>query len=233
MSPRCYVLYISLIMDNLDFNFFCTNCKKAKEYRAENCFTEYRMKRFKRGDYLAFKGNKASELALLIRGSVTISFPLTSGVVLRSMHQVAPYPLGAVALLGKENRYRVDVMANEDCEVIVVSRVEIEKHIMSCREFMLSFIDYSTSKVDMFVEHLTLLSQRSLAAKLAYYIFISSEDGKNYKFTRSIRGISEYLCVERPSLSRIIAKFVSEGLITYRDGDGEITNIKGLKALIE
>ncbi|MFR9499749.1 MAG: Crp/Fnr family transcriptional regulator [Rikenellaceae bacterium] len=220
-------------MDNLDFNFFCSSCQKSREYRAENCFTSYRVKRFERGDYIAFKGNKVRDLALLVSGSLTVTFPLPSGIVLRSMYHAAPYPLGALALLGSDNRYRVDVTANEDCQVIIVSREEIEKQIMTCREFMLSFIDYSTSKVDMFVEHLTLLSQRSLAAKLAYYIFISSEDGKHYKFSRSIRGISEYLCVERPSLSRVIAKFVDDGLITYHDGAGDIVNIKGLKALIE
>lgn len=219
-------------MDNLDFNFFCGDCKKSKEYRAENCFANYRVKRFERGDYLAFKGNKVRDLALLVSGSITVTFPLTSGVVLRSMYHAAPYPLGAVALLGKENRYRVDVVANEDCEVIFVSREEIEKQIMTCREFMLSFFDYSTSKIDSFVEHLTLLSQRSIAAKLAYYIFISSEDGKHYKFTKSIRGVSEYLCVERPSLSRVIAKFVNDGLITYNNGEGKIIDVKGLKILL-
>ncbi len=227
------IFYIFVTMNNLDFNFFCADCKKSREYRAENCFANYRVKRFERGDYLAFKGDKVRDLALLVSGSITVTFPLSSGVVLRSMYHAAPYPLGAVALLGRENRYRVDVMANDDCEVILVSREEIERQIMTCREFMLSFFDYSTSKIDMFVEHLTLLSQRSLAAKLAYYIFISSEDGKHYKFTKSIRGVSEYLCVERPSLSRVIAKFVDDGLISYHDGAGDIVNIKGLKALIE
>ncbi len=220
-------------MDNLDFNYFCAGCTKSKEYRAENCFTNYRVKRFERGDYLAFKGNRVRYLALLVSGSITVSFPLSSGIVLRSAHHGAPYPLGAVALLDKENRYRVDVMANEDCEVILVNREDIEKQIMSCREFMLSFFDYSTSKVDLFIEHLTLLSQRSIAAKLAYYIFISSEDGKHYKFSKSIREISEYLCVERPSLSRVIAKFVDDGLITYNNGAGTVVDVDRLKNYIE
>ncbi len=225
--------YNFVIMDNLDFNFFCADCKKSREYRAENCFANYRVKRFERGDYLAFKGDKVRDLALLVSGSLTVTFPLSSGVVLRSMYHAAPYPLGALALLGRENRYRVDVTANEPCEVILVSREEIEKQIMSCREFMLSLFDYSTSKIDTFVEHLTLLSQRSIAAKLAYYIFICSEDGKHYKFTKSIRGVSEYLCVERPSLSRVIAKFANDGLISYNNGEGEIINVKGLKNFVE
>ena len=221
------------IMDNLDFNFFCADCKQSIEYRRENCFTNYRVKRYDKGEYIAFKGDRVKELKLLVRGSINVAFVLPSGVVMRSMSHLAPYPLGAVALLGKKNRYRVDITADEECEVIAVNRDIIEERIMNCREFMLSFFDYSTSKVDLFVEHLSILSQRSIRAKLAFYIFICSDSHNKYKFRKSIRGLSEYICVERPSLSRVIAQFVNEGLITYHDGEGEILNVGGLKNLVE
>ncbi len=220
-------------MDNLDFNFFCTACRKSEAYRAENCFTNYRIKQFERGEYIAFKGNRVRHLSLLVSGSLTVSFPLPSGGILRSVQHAAPYPLGAVALLGRENRYRVDIQANEHCEIIQVSREEIEARMMQCRDFMCSFFDYSTSKLDLFIEHLALLSQRSIAAKLAYYIFLCSDDGKSYQFTKNIRQLADYLCVERPSLSRVIAKLATEGIITYHDGVGEIVDVDRLRALVD
>lgn len=220
-------------MDNLDYYFFCSECKKSLEYRLENCFVNHKIKRFKRGDYLTFKGDRVWQLAILVKGSITVSFPLSSGVILRSVQHNAPYPMGVMALLGKENRYRVDSMANEDCEVVYISREEVEEQIMKCRDFMLSFFNYSTSKVDLFIEHLTLLSQRSIAAKVAYYIFICSEDGRVYKFSKSIRELAEYLCVERPSLSRVIAKLAQEGIITYHEGEGEIVDVKELRNFID
>lgn len=233
MLPPSNFFYIFVFMDNLRFDFFCSNCKESSEYRACNCFTNYRVRRYDKGDYLASKGDKVRSLALLVRGSITVVFPLSSGVILRSTVHSAPYPFGAVALLGHENRYRVDVIANEECEAIFVSKEEVENKIMSCKEFMYSFFDYSTSKLDLFIEHLTLVSQRSISAKLAFYIFICSEDGKSYKFTKSIKALAEYLCVERPSLSRVIAKLVNDGVITYRDGEGEICDVKKLKNLTE
>ncbi|MFI3285262.1 MAG: Crp/Fnr family transcriptional regulator [Rikenellaceae bacterium] len=220
-------------MDNLNFNFFCSDCKKSIEYRRENCFANYRVKQHKKGDHLAFKGDRVRELGLLVRGSITVSFVLSSGIVIRSMKHNAPYPLGAVALLGKENRYRVDIIAEEECDVIAVSKEAIEERIMNCREFMLSFFDYSTSKLDLFVEHLAILSQRSIRSKLAFYIFICSDENNRYKFDKSIRELSEYICVERPSLSRIIAKFVEEGFITYHEGEGKILDVVSLKNLVE
>ena len=220
-------------MDNLDFNYFCADCKRSIGYRKANCFTNYKIKHYDKGDYLVYAGDKVRELKLLVKGSIKVSFVLPSGVVIRSVKHTAPYPLGAVALLGKKNRYRVDVIAEEECEEIAVNRDVIEGRIMNCREFMLSFFDYSTSKIDLFVEHLSLLSQRNIRAKLAFYIFTCSDSFNKYKFKKSIRVLSEYLCVERPSLSRVIAKFVEEGLITYNNGEGTILDVSGLENLME
>ncbi len=141
--------------------------------------------------------------------------------------------MGALAIIGRENRYRVDIVANEDCETILVSRQTIEKQIMTCREFMLSFFDYSTSKLDLLVNHIAVLSQRNISAKVAYYIFLCSEDGRNYQFKKNIQQLSEYLCIERPSLSRVISKLVDNGLITYEKGRGEILDARGLRNLID
>lgn len=219
-------------MDNLDFNYFCTSCKHSEEYRRKNCFANYRTKIFERGDIIALKGKRVKELALLVSGSITVSFVLQSGIVIRSTQHKAPYPIGALALLGKENRYRVDIAANERCDMILVSREEIEKQIMSCREFMVEFYDYSTSKVDLLVEHIALLSHRSISAKLAHYILSCSDDGKSYKFKKSIKDLSELLSVGRPSLSRVIAKFVCDGTISHNRGKGEILNLAQLNELI-
>ncbi len=220
-------------MDNLDFNFFCKDCKQTREYRLENCFTQYRAKGYSKGEYIAFQGDRVKELRLVISGAVTVDFVLPSGIVLRTVQHEAPYPIGALALLGRENRYRVDVIAEQDCETIAVGRDAIERQIMNCREFMLSFFDYSTSKVDLFVEHLTVLSQRSIRAKLAFYIFMNSDADNKYEFGRSIKKLSAYLCVERPSLSRVIAQFVEQGLISYNGGKGEILNVDELKNILE
>ncbi len=220
-------------MNNLDFNYFCKNCKQSREYRLENCFTDYSLKSYKKGEYLARTGDRIRELKLVVRGSITALFVLPSGIVLSTIHHPATYPVGAVALLRNGNRCRVDIVVEEDCEVIAVSREKIEERMMNCREFMLSYFDYATSKVDLFVEHLALLSQRSIRAKLAFYIFICSNSESEYHFDKSIRELAEYICVERPSLSRVIAKFVDEGLITYCEGKGKILNINGLKSIVE
>ncbi len=220
-------------MDNLDFNYFCKDCKRSDDYRRENCFTRYRIRRYEKGEYITFKGDRVKELAIAVDGAVNVSFVLDSGVIMRSIDHCAPTPIGAIAILSKEGRYMVDTKALEPLTTISITREDLISQMSRCRDFMTSFVDFSASRVGALSEHLALLSQRSIAAKLAYYILICSKDGKRYDLNRSIKSLAEHLCVERPSLSRVIAQLSSRGIITYHDGSGEIIDIEELKSIAE
>lgn len=220
-------------MDNLDFNFFCLDCKQTAAYRKENCFTRYSVRHYKKGNYIAFKGDRVKELSILTEGAINVSFVLESGLIIRSIDHQAPSPIGAIAILSKEGKYMADTQAIEPATTINISREDLIVQMGKCGDFMVNFIDFSASRIGILSDHIALLSQRSISAKLAYYVFVNSQDGINYSFKKSIREVSEHLCVERPSLSRIIAKFVDQGLITYHNGVGEIVDIKGLSAIIE
>lgn len=203
------------------------------EYRRANCFTRYRVRNYEKGDYIAFRGDRVKELSIVVRGAINVSFVTASGLIIRSIDHNAPAPIGAIAIYSNDGRYMVDTKAIDSCVVISVAKDEITSQLQRCQEFMINFINFSASRVDLLSGHLALLSQRSIAAKLAYYILICSEDGVEYRFKKSIGNLSEYLCVERPSLSRAIAKFVDNGLITYTRGSGKILDPEELKNFVE
>ncbi len=219
-------------MDYLDFNFFCGGCLESEEYRRSHCFTRYRVCDYKRGEYLAVRGDRVRELGIVVEGSIVVQFVLDSGVVMRAVEHRAPYPIGAAALLSRENRYRVSIEAMEDCRVLYVGRGEVESQMQGCLVFLRSYVDYATSRIDVLAEHLAVLTQRSISSKLAYYILSCSEGG-DYNFGRSITSLADHLYVERPSLSRVISEFVGAGYITHRRGRGEILDIAALQQLIE
>lgn len=219
-------------MNNLDFNFFCTGCQEPQEYREANCFTRYRIRHFERGDYISIKGDRVKELSIVVKGSINVSFLLDSGVIIRSIDHQAPTPIGGVALFSAENRYMVDTRALEPCTIISVARDDVTRQMNHCQRFLINFIDYSASRVDVLAKHLAILSQRSIGSKLAYYILMCSS-GCHFRFTKKIKDLSEHLCVERPSLSRVLSQFAREGIITYRNGEGEILDMDRLKRYIE
>ncbi|MFI3249083.1 MAG: Crp/Fnr family transcriptional regulator [Rikenellaceae bacterium] len=219
-------------MNNLDFNFFCSSCTKDDAYREANCFTKYRIKRYRAGEYITYMGDPARELSIVATGSVITELVLDSGVVYTSVPHSAPYPIGAIALFSKENRYRADIKAYDDCEVIAVARDDVEDQLAECRIFMRNFIAYTTQKIDLFTDHINVLTQINLKAKLAFYIFSMSKDG-TFIFDKKLEPLATYLCVERPSLSRALSELVKDGVISYRRGEGEIIDRMALKSLLD
>ncbi|MFI3268169.1 MAG: Crp/Fnr family transcriptional regulator [Rikenellaceae bacterium] len=219
-------------MNNLQFNYFCTSCTENEAYKKANCFTKYKIRKYKKGDYIVFKGEVVNNLSMLVKGDILVEIVLDSGMVIRSTPHSAPYPIGAVALFAYDNRYRVDIVATEDCEIISVTKNDIEEQIVKCRTFMRNFIAYTTSKFDIIAEHIALLTHKSLKAKIAYYIFSKSQNN-TFSFDMKLGKLADKLCVERPSLSRTISQLVKEGIITYNNGSGTILNINSLKNLLE
>ncbi len=218
-------------MNNLDFNYFCQKCTKDASYREANCFTRYRVRHYKKGEYITYKSGVARELSIVVAGDVNTELVLDSGLVYTSRPHSAPYPIGAIAIFANENRYRADIRAFSECDVISVSRDDIEDQMMNCRLFMRSFIAYTTQKIDLFTRHLNILTQRSLKAKIAFYIFSVSKNGI-FEFDRKLDELAIYLCVERPSLSRAIAQLADDGVITYNRGKGQIINVMALKEIL-
>lgn len=219
-------------MDNLDFNYFCSKCNKDLSYRKENCFTRYRIKHYKQGEHISYRGSEATELTLLIKGSVSTVIVLDTGVCFTSRTHFAPYPLGALAIFANDNYYRADCIALEDCTAITIKKDMLEEQMSRCVIFLRSFIAYNTSKIDVFTKHITVLTHKNLKSKLAFYILLNSKDG-NFVFDRKLESLATYLCVERPSLSRAISQMVSQNIITYERGKGKILDIRVLNSMIE
>ncbi len=219
-------------MNNLDFNFFCTSCAKSKEYRAANCFTNYTIREYKTGDYIAYRGETAKQLSILVKGSTDTRIVLDSGVSFTSTIHKAPYVLGALALFSTDRCYRADFIALEDCVTISVGVDDIEDQMFKCRKFFRSFMAYNISKFDVITRHLSVLSYKSLKARLSFYILSIATEG-NFRFDRKLDDLAIYFSAERPSLSRVIAQFVEQGLIEYHRGEGRIINHAALKNMLE
>ncbi len=218
-------------MDNLDFNYFCKSCTKDEAYRKANCFTRYRVREYKKGDIIASRGEKAMELSIVYEGSVKTEIILDSGIPYTTQYHSSPYTIGALAIFATDNHYRADFIACGGCTTISVSRDDIELQMTQCRTFLRNFIAYNTSKFDLLTQHITVLTQKSIKAKLVFYI-LSITKNQRFKFDKRIDELAIYMCVERPSLSRAISQLANEGLIEYNRGEGKIIDIVALKNIL-
>lgn len=217
-------------MENYNFDYFCSGCTQSSAYRRIHCSVEHHLKEYNAGEQIALKGDAVRSLAILMRGTLSVTIPLNSGTLLPPRTHSAPYPLGAVALFSESPQYRVDITALDACDLLIVPRDQVEQQMLQCTLFTRNFIRYITTKFDVVTHHLAVVSHRSLRAKIAFYI-LSIAEGKRFHFDISLTRLAEYLCVERPSLSRTLAELQREGIITYEKRSGSILNHPALNQL--
>lgn len=218
---------------NPDLLFFCTVCreKSQEEITRIKCTIEHTVKMYKKGEFIARQGDRVMCLYMLTKGRVKTEIVSDSGLALSVEEISAPYPLAAAFLFADDNHFPVDVMALEDCEIILISKSSIEKQMARCPEFLRGFMAFIANRVRFLSERLKIFSQKGIKAKVAYYILQQDKNG-TFELGRSIASLAEYFGVERPSLSRAISEMVRDEIIEFDAGKGIILNYNGIKELL-
>ena len=220
-------------MDNLDLLFFCTLCKEkpAEEIAKIKCTIPHAVKRYKKGEYVAFQGDDITYLYMLTKGRVKTEIVSDPGLTLHIEEIKAPYPLAAAFLFADNNRFPVDVIALEESEVILIKKDSIEKQMAKCPYFLRGFMAFTANRIQFLSERLKIFSLKGIKTKVAFYILQHAKDSE-FELGCSIVSLAEYFGVERPSLSRAISEMVRDGIIEFEAGKGRIIDHKAIKEML-
>ena len=220
-------------MEKRDLLFFCSMCrdKSAEEIEKIKCTIPHMVKEYKRGEHIAYQGDKVQYLIMLIKGKVKTEIVSNSGLTLPMEEVQAPYPLAAAFLFADDNCFPVDVVALQDCEVLYISKDSVEAQIAKCPGFLRGFMAFNANRMQYISERLKIFAQKGIKAKIVYYILSREQNGK-FNFERSIVSLAEYFGVERPSLSRAISEMVRDGIITFQNGKGKVLDFDAMENLL-
>jgi len=218
---------------NVDQFFFRTICREKlqKGISKIECTIEHKTKSYKKGEYIACQGDRIAHLHILSKGKVKTEIVSNSGLTVSVEEIAAPYPLAAAFIFADNNRFPVDVIALDDCEVILVSKESVEKQMAVNPDFLRGFMAFIANRVQFLSERLKIFSQKNIKAKIAYNI-IQREKNGNFDLERSIASLAEYFGVERPSLSRALSEMKADGIIEYKAGKGKILKYNEIKELL-
>lgn len=213
--------------------FRCPVCRNIPEHNRETFINglKFKTKRFKKGDFIATQGDVVDALYILIKGKVKAEMISESGTVLNIETIEAPYPLASAFLFAENNRFPVDVIALEDCEVIIINKESIMKQLACDEKFLQGYMAFNSNRAQFLSERIRLLSIKTIKGKLAYYIL---ERTKNGIFTMDMnqKELAEYFGVTRPSLARSLSEMVDEGVVELERKEGKVLNVNALKELI-
>ena len=218
---------------NIDDLFLCPVCMSIPANRREQFLNEisYKVKYFKKGEWIAQQGDIVNALYILLTGSAKTEMISESGTVLNVDIINAPNALAPAFLFAANNRFPVNVVAVGDCEIILISKESIMKQLTTNEEFLQGFMVFNSNRIHFLSERLKLLSTKTIKGKLAQYILIRTNN-MNFTLDRKQTELAEYFGVTRPSLSRSLSEMIDEGIISLKRKKGTILNPGKLKELI-
>jgi len=217
-------------IDNL---FLCPICKYIPVFERVKFLNElkFKIKSFKKGDYIANQGDIVKSLYILLKGSVKAEMISVSGMSLNIEIIRAPNPLAPAFLFAENNQFPVDVIALEDCELMLIFKDSVLEQLASHEAFLKGYIVFNSNRVHFLSERLKLLSIKTIKGKLAQYI-LTKTNCTDFTLDMNQTELAEYFGVARPSLSRALSEMIEDGIISLKRKDGKVLDFIKFKKMI-
>jgi len=193
----------------------------------------YQIKNFRKGDILAFQGDVCNKLIILLKGSVRGEMIDYSGKLIKIEDIAAPRALAPLFLFGTENKYPVEVTANEEVEALFIPKDSVLLLFQRNKRFLENYLNTSANYAKTLSDKLFFLSFKNIKQKLASYILrLSTGTDDKIVMDRSQQQMADYFGVSRPSLARELSHMQEEGLISVDRKHIRILKKEKLKELI-
>ena len=170
---------------------------------------------YKKGEILAQQGAVCNSLVILTKGSVRGEMIDYSGRLIKVEDIAAPRAIALLFLFGEENRYPVEVTANEPTEVIELPKSGVLSLFRKNEQFLENYMNLSANYARTLSDKLFFMSFKTIRQKLASYLLrlYKQQQQTHITLDRSQQELSDYFGVSRPSLARELAHMQEDGLL--------------------
>ena len=170
---------------------------------------------YKKGEILAQQGAVCNRLVILTKRSVRGEMIDYSGRLIKVEDIAAPRAIAPLFLFGEENRYPVEVTANEPTEVIELPKSSVLSLFRKNEQFLENYMNLSANYARTLSDKLFFMSFKTIRQKLASYLLrlYKQQQQTHITLDRSQQELSDYFGVSRPSLARELAHMQEDGLL--------------------
>ena len=170
---------------------------------------------YKKGEILAQQRAVCNRLVILTKGSVRGEMIDYSGRLIKVEDIAAPRAIAPLFLFGEENRYPVEVTANEPTEVIELPKSSVLSLFRKNEQFLENYMNLSANYARTLSDKLFFMSFKTIRQKLASYLLrlYKQQQQTHITLDRSQQELSDYFGVSRPSLARELAHMQEDGLL--------------------
>ncbi len=205
-----------------DFFKKCSLFKGLSDKDLDSLNFNYQIKKYNKGEYIAFKGDQIDNYMLVKEGEIVAEMQKVNGKVVRVETLLSTREIAPAFVFGRNNQFPVDIYANTYTEVVFISKFDLLELLQSNKKTLENILNSFSNKTQFLSQRLWF-ANKTIEEKLASYLIENSKDDiVNLKV--SIKDLAELFGVSRPSLSRVIVSWVEEGFL-------ERINNKTLKIL--
>ena len=195
----------------------------------------HQVKRYSKNDMIAYADDEVTSLLFVLEGSVKGEMVDFSGKTIKIEDIESPRPLAPAFLFGKNNRYPVNIVANNDVVILSLPKQSLIRLLQQNELVLSNFLDNISNRAQFLSNKIKFLSFQSIKGKIAHFILKEMQktglSHVHLPVTQS--DLAELFGVTRPSVGRAIKEMDRDGLILSRGSYIEILNRDGLSALLK
>ena len=177
--------------------------------------SSFRINEFARGEMVVQAGDVVHFQRIVIAGSVKGEMVDFAGKVIKIEDIQPPGPLAAAFLFGSQNRYPVNIIANEASKILSIPKDSFLRMMQGNGRVLENFLHAVSSRGQFLSGKIRFLSFRTIKGKIAQYLLDLSlrQGSETIMLPHSQSQLSELFGVTRPSIGRAMAEMNHAGLI--------------------
>ena len=177
----------------------------------EKC--NYKILNYQKDEYVACRGDEIKGIYINLQGTLVAEMLKDDGKVKKIEELERGKIIVSAFIFGDVNKFPVDLVAKSQVKILFIEKNEVIELLKMNSKILKVFLDEISNKAQFLSKNLwESLSNKTINQKLVEYILKNEKDGV-FIFDRSIKDLAEYFNVSRPSLSRVIKKFIEDKVI--------------------
>ncbi len=214
------------------------NCKlfaniEASEFNEIN--RRYIVKKtYSKKSAIAHEGDICSCIGIVISGTIELQTIYPSGKVLTHLRLSQSDVFGEALLFNEKNTYPIYIKALSDCQIGYIDRQDLLTIFTDYPQILNNFLMLMSDKLLILNKKIRNLSLDTLDKRVANFLLQTYKKRGSKMFNTGIsrKAMAEMMSVQRPSLSRTLAKMREDGIIDFTGDAFKIIDFDKLENIL-
>ncbi len=176
----------------------------------------HQLKKYSKDQILSSAGNEVRGLYILLSGSMRAEMTDMSGKTIKIEEIDSPRALAPAFIFGNENKFPVDIIANNNVELIFFYRDDFLKLLQLNQTILMNYLNVISNRTHFLTAKIKFLSFQTIKGKFANYLLSISKKLNSDEFVLPITQtkLASLFGVTRPALAKAIRELNMDEIIT-------------------